>query len=465
MNHSLETDYLVVGSGAVGMAFADILLSESDADIVIVDRHDKPGGHWNDAYPFVRLHQPSAFYGVSSAELSKGRRDQVGLNKGLAELASGAEVSAYFDDVMQNRFLPSGRVRYFPLCDYEGDGKFVNVMSGETFEVKARRKIVDCTWLKTSVPSTHTPQFSIGEGVNLIPPNGLPHLTQAPEGYTVIGAGKTGIDTCIWLLERGVDPDRIRWISPRDGWLIDRRNTQTEEEFFEDSIGNVSRQMKAISEAEDVEDLFIRLEKYGVLLRIDTDVWPQMFHGATISRMELEEMRRIKDVVRMGRVTALEQNRIVLEKGEVLVDRGEVFIDCTASAIPNLEIKPVFTGDVITPQTVRSYQPVFSAAFIAHVELAYEDEATKNDLCHVVPLPNHSTDWLPMTMAFMRNQMRWSQDQELRRWVRENRLDGFSKLVASARGDDAKSAIINEMRGYMMGAAQNLQTLLGSMNT
>ncbi|MEL6216216.1 MAG: FAD/NAD(P)-binding protein, partial [Pseudomonadota bacterium] len=54
MNHSLETDYLVVGSGAVGMAFADILLSESDADIVIVDRHDKPGGHWNDAYPFVR---------------------------------------------------------------------------------------------------------------------------------------------------------------------------------------------------------------------------------------------------------------------------------------------------------------------------------------------------------------------------------------------------------------------------
>ena len=147
MNHSLETDYLVVGSGAVGMAFADTLLSESDADIVIVDRHDKPGGHWNDAYPFVRLHQPSSFYGVSSAELSKGRRDQVGLNKGLAELASGAEVSAYFDDVMQNRFLPSGRVRYFPLCDYEGDGKFVNVMSGDTFEANPRRKTVDCTWL------------------------------------------------------------------------------------------------------------------------------------------------------------------------------------------------------------------------------------------------------------------------------------------------------------------------------
>ena len=93
----LETDYLIVGSGAVGMAFSDILLTETDASIIIVDRYAKPGGHWNHAYPFVCLHQPSQFYGVSSKELSKGRKDRVGLNLGLYDLASGAEVSAYFD--------------------------------------------------------------------------------------------------------------------------------------------------------------------------------------------------------------------------------------------------------------------------------------------------------------------------------------------------------------------------------
>ncbi|MEO0831869.1 MAG: NAD(P)-binding protein, partial [Pseudomonadota bacterium] len=43
----LETDYLIVGSGAVGMAFADILLTETDASMVIVDQYQKPGGHWN----------------------------------------------------------------------------------------------------------------------------------------------------------------------------------------------------------------------------------------------------------------------------------------------------------------------------------------------------------------------------------------------------------------------------------
>jgi len=65
----IETDYLVIGAGAMAMAFVDTLLKETNARIVMVDRHDRAGGHWNDAYPFVRLHQPSTCYGVNSREL------------------------------------------------------------------------------------------------------------------------------------------------------------------------------------------------------------------------------------------------------------------------------------------------------------------------------------------------------------------------------------------------------------
>ena len=72
----IRTDYLVVGSGAVGLAFADTLLAETDAHITIADRHGKPGGHWNDAYSFVALHQPSAFYGVNSMPLGSERRHE-----------------------------------------------------------------------------------------------------------------------------------------------------------------------------------------------------------------------------------------------------------------------------------------------------------------------------------------------------------------------------------------------------
>ena len=114
----IETDYLVIGAGATAMAFVDTLLKETNARIIMVDRHDRPGGHWNDAYPFVRLHQPSAFYGVNSRELGSATKDKAELNEGLYELASGAEVVSYFDQVMNQQFLPTGRVRYFPTVSY-----------------------------------------------------------------------------------------------------------------------------------------------------------------------------------------------------------------------------------------------------------------------------------------------------------------------------------------------------------
>ena len=82
------------------MAFADVLLEETDASLIIVDRYAEPGGHWNHAYSFVRLHQPAAFYGVSSRELSGDKRDQDGLNKGFSSLSSRPEIKSYYKAVM-----------------------------------------------------------------------------------------------------------------------------------------------------------------------------------------------------------------------------------------------------------------------------------------------------------------------------------------------------------------------------
>src|SRR5580700_9445187 len=63
---SLETDYLVVGAGAMGMAFTDALVEHADVHVTLVDRRHAAGGHWLDAYPFVQLHQASPFYGVAA---------------------------------------------------------------------------------------------------------------------------------------------------------------------------------------------------------------------------------------------------------------------------------------------------------------------------------------------------------------------------------------------------------------
>ena len=68
---SLETDYLVIGAGAMGMAFTDALIDHADVHVTLVDRRHAAGGHWHDAYPFVRLHQASLFYGVSGYSLNR----------------------------------------------------------------------------------------------------------------------------------------------------------------------------------------------------------------------------------------------------------------------------------------------------------------------------------------------------------------------------------------------------------
>ena len=67
----IDTDYLIIG--AAGMAFADALIADSDADVVMVERRHCSGGPWNDAYPSVRIHHTSTCYGVNSRILGTVR--------------------------------------------------------------------------------------------------------------------------------------------------------------------------------------------------------------------------------------------------------------------------------------------------------------------------------------------------------------------------------------------------------
>ena len=200
------------------MAFTDALIGNAEADVIMVDRRYGPGGHWNDAYPFVRLHQPSATYGVTSRALGNDTIDTTGSNAGFYERATGVEICDYFRRVLDDHLLGSGRVRFFGQSDYLGrqadEHAFRSRLTGRTTTVRVRRKIVDATYLETSVPATHTPTFSVGEGVQMIPVGELVHVTEPPSGFTVLGAGKTAMDACSFLLDNDVDPGKIRWVRP-----------------------------------------------------------------------------------------------------------------------------------------------------------------------------------------------------------------------------------------------------------
>jgi hypothetical protein len=438
MSASIETDYLIMGAGATAMAFADVLLSESDASVVIADRHDRPGGHWNEAYPFVRLHQPSGYYGVGSAPLGSGRIDEVGLNAGFHELASGAEVVDHFDAAMRQRFLPSGRVHYLPMCEVDEERRVTSLLSGTTCQIDASR-FVDATHSRMKVPSTTPPSYAVADGVACVPVNSLPSRAAEFERFVVVGAGKTGMDACIWLLDNGAAPEQVTWIVSRDSWVLNRANFQPGEEFFATFARSLADQVEAVATAASIDDVFAALEERGELRRIDPTITPEAYHCAILSDRELEQLRRIGDVVRLGRVKSIEPDTIHLDGGTVPTGPSTLHVDCSAAGIPTHPSVPVFDGDRITLQWVRTCQPAFSAAFIGFVESNFTDEDEKNRICTPIEPPIVPLDWLRMLRVELANRTCWSTYPELGEWMVTTRLDPVAKSIRTRLGVDQEA--------------------------
>src|SRR3954468_5871206 len=173
---TLETDYLVVGAGAMGMAFTDALIDHADVHVTLVDRRYAAGGHWHDAYPFVQLHQASLFYGVASTVLGTGSVQTRGPEEGLQERARQSQIQAYYDDILHRRFTGSGRVTFLGGSEYHTDGSshlVTSRVSGETVEVNVRRRVVDAPSLPPSVPATTPPPFGVADDVGVVAINEL----------------------------------------------------------------------------------------------------------------------------------------------------------------------------------------------------------------------------------------------------------------------------------------------------
>jgi len=459
----ISTDYLVVGAGTAGMAFTDALIAESEVEVVLVDRRYGPGGHWNDAYPFVRLHQPAAFYGVNSRDLGHDAIDTTGPNAGWYERVTAAEIVDYFGRVLYEHFLPSGNVQFFGMSDYVGDlrgpHRIVNRLTGAETVVHVRRNVVDATYQETPIPATHVPSFDVDVDARVIPINGLVDLAAGARRFTIFGSGKTAMDACLWLLESGVAPDAIRWIRPRDAWMLDRAHTQPLE-LVTNIIEDQARQLEAAAGANSVEDLVRRLEACEHFIRLDPAVDPTMFRCATVSTGELDQLRAIDNVVRMGHVRSVGPDEIVLDDGVIPTNRAEVHVDCTAAGLRLTAGRPIFEAGRITLQQVRVCQPAFNAALIGYVEATREGDE-KNALCPPNPYPNTPVDWIPATMVTQRALARWLRDGDLMAWLEESRLNA-ARGIGKQMGDPRLQSALTRMTTNMEPAIANLESLLAS---
>ncbi len=413
MAETLEADYLVVGAGAIGMAFTDALIDHADVRVVLIDRRYSVGGHWLDAYPFVRLHQASLFYGVPSTLLGGGRIQQEGPEAGLQERATAAEICAYYERVLRERLLPSGKVSFFPGCDYVGDGAFVTTVSGKRYDVRGTPRIVDTTYLAPVIPALTPPPFGV-DGAHVIPVNDLVHLGSAPSEFVIVGSGKTATDAVIWLLANGVDPDAIVWVRPRDPWMLNRAVVQPDPAVF---IGMGADTMEAAAASSSVEEMFLRLEDEGILLRIDRAVTPTMAKTPTLAEWELEKLRSIERVVRRGRLRAVESEKLVLDDGEVPIASDAVVVHCAGDGLPSKPAVPVWGEDVIRIQPLRSGFPCFAAGLTGFVEATIDSDAEKNRLCPPSLYGNSLREWCEMQVMGGRSAMSFGSNPDIKAWA------------------------------------------------
>jgi hypothetical protein len=236
----------------------------------------------------------------------------------------------------------------------------------------------------------------VADGVRCVPVGNLSALENPAAGYVIVGGGKTALDAICWLLDRGIDPDDITWIRPRDNWILNRA-------FFQPgqtrTFAGVVLQLEAMVASESVEEVYQRLEEDGVMLRTDRAVVPTMMKGGTASLRELEQLRRIGNVVRLGHVERIEPDQIVLEKGSIPTTPDHLHVHCAASRLSDNPHRAIFTDDTITLQLVTRVGLTLPGALQGFIESTGRTTEEKNALCPPTVMPHTPFDYLRVVLA------------------------------------------------------------------
>ncbi|MFC7497151.1 MULTISPECIES: NAD(P)-binding protein [unclassified Nocardioides] len=461
MTQHLDVDYLVVGAGATGMAFTDALIDHADVRVALVDRRHAAGGHWLEAYPFVRLHQSSTFYGVASTLLGGGRVQARGPEAGLHERADKAAICSYYSELVDDRMVASERVQTLWGCEYVGDRTVVSRISGRRYVVPDHCRIVDAHYLSPDIPAESGPRFAVGDGARVVPVNFLPRVDYAPGRYVVVGSGKTATDACIWLLAQGVDPDAITWIRPRDPWMLNRAKIQPDPEVF---FGMVADLLEASAASASLDDLFLRLEDADIMLRVDRRATPTMAKAPTLATWELEQLRSIEHVVRLGHITTVGRGRLDLERGSVSIPGDALVVDCAADGLKRPPRIPIWQPEVITVQPIRAGFPCFGAALAGYVEATRSDDTEKNRLCPPSAYGNSLGEWALMNVLGFRNGAMFGAEPDIKKWADDVALNparvppghGGSRAIDEATGR------INDLVGPGVARLAELAALAGA---
>jgi hypothetical protein len=229
-----------------------------------------------------------------------------------------------------------------------------------------------------------------------------------------VGSGKTATDAIVWLLQRDVDPGAIRWVRPREPWMFNRAVVQPDPAIF---LGMAADVWESAARASSLDDMFLRMEDAGVMLRIDRTLTPTMARAPTIAQWEVDLLRTVEDVVRLGHVRSAERGRLVMDGGTATIADDALVVHCAASGLQMPPLVPVWRPDVITLQPIRAGFPCFGAALIGYVEATRDDDAEKNRLCLPSHYGNTLADWVEMNLLGSRATAAFTSAPDVKAWA------------------------------------------------
>jgi hypothetical protein len=213
------------------------------------------------------------------------------------------------------------------------------------------------------------------------------------------------------------------------------------------TFAGIVMQLEAIVASQSVEEVYERLEESGVMLRTDRTVMPTMMKGGTVSLRELDQLRRVDNVVRLGHVKRIERDRILLEEGSIPTTVDHLHVHCAASGLSDNPPRAIFADDTITLQLVTRVSLTLSGALQGFLEATGRTTAEKNRLCPPAVMPHTPFDYLRVVLAGISTEMRWLHALDLQTWVDRSRLN-----IMSGLGEDEDRVSVRELQGRFFAA-------------
>jgi hypothetical protein len=224
-------------------------------------------------------------------------------------------------------------------------------------------------------------------------------------------------------------------------------------------LRGIALQMEAMAAGRSASEILRRLEDDGVFLRVDPTAPATMLRGAIVGEGELALLRRIEQVVRLGRVRRISRTEIAMEHGAIPTSERTLHVHCAARGLGARLPRPVFEPGRITLQPFAWGYACLQYATIAVVEATVPDDAEKNRLCPPLRYWNEDVDYLRAFLAMMVGGRARGEHAALRAWTKSTRLNPSN----AASGDEPVAVAAREtIRRVGPEAAANLARILAA---